>query len=54
MSDQRYEVKIPYLAGTKLEIDILRQVNDVEVVEPAELRGRMAERMGKAAAKYAG
>ena len=39
---------------TALEMDVLRHGKNVEVVEPAELRRRVAERLAKAAARYAG
>jgi predicted DNA-binding transcriptional regulator YafY len=35
-------------------MDILRHGENVEVVEPAELRKRVAERLAKAAAQYNG
>jgi predicted DNA-binding transcriptional regulator YafY len=50
----RYELKIPYSEAPELVMDILRHGENVEVVEPAELRKRVAERLGKAAARYAG
>jgi predicted DNA-binding transcriptional regulator YafY len=54
LPDGRYELKIPYSEAPELVMDILRHGENVEVVEPAELRKRVAERLGKAAAKYAG
>jgi predicted DNA-binding transcriptional regulator YafY len=54
LPDGRYELKIPYSEAPELVMDILRHGENVEVVEPAELRRRVAERLGKAAARYAG
>ena len=54
LPDGRYELMIPYSEAPELEMDILRHGENVEVVEPVELRKRVAERLGKAAAKYAG
>jgi predicted DNA-binding transcriptional regulator YafY len=54
LPDGRYELKIPYSEAPELVMDILRHGENVEVVEPAELRKRVAERLGKAAAKYSG
>ncbi len=54
LEDGRYELKIPYSEAPELVMDILRHGENVEVVEPAELRKRVAERLAKAAAKYAG
>ena len=54
LDDGRYELKIPYSEAPELVMDILRHGENVEVVEPAELRKRVAERLGKAAARYAG
>jgi len=53
LDDGRYELKIPYSEAPELVMDILRHGENVEVVEPAELRKRVAERLGKAAARYA-
>ena len=44
----------PYSEAPELVMDILRHGENVEVVEPAELRKRVAQRLVKAAAKYAG
>jgi len=52
--DGRYELKIPYSEAPELVMDILRHGENVEVVEPAELRRHIAERLAKAAARYAG
>jgi len=52
LTDGRYELKIPYSEAPELVMDILRHGDNVEVVEPAELRERVAERLGKAAARY--
>ncbi len=54
LEDGRYELKIPYSEAPELVMDILRHGENVEVVEPPELRKRVAERLGKAAAKYTG
>jgi predicted DNA-binding transcriptional regulator YafY len=54
LPDGRYELRIPYSEAPELVMDVLRHGENVEVVEPAELRKRVAERLAKAAAKYAG
>jgi predicted DNA-binding transcriptional regulator YafY len=54
LADGRYELKIPYSEAPELVMDILRHGENVEVVEPAELRKRVAERLAKAAARYKG
>jgi len=53
LPDGRYELKIPYSEAPELVMDILRHGENVEVVEPAELRKRVAERLEKAAGRYA-
>jgi len=53
LPDGRYELKIPYSEAPELVMDILRHGENVEVVEPPELRKRVVERLAKAAARYA-
>jgi predicted DNA-binding transcriptional regulator YafY len=52
LPDGCYELKIPYSEAPELVMDILRHGENVEVVEPAELRKRVAERLAKAAGRY--
>lgn len=54
LADGGLELRIPYAATPELEMDILRHGEQVRVVEPAELRARIARRLAEAAARYAG
>jgi predicted DNA-binding transcriptional regulator YafY len=54
LPDGGLELRIPYAATPELEMDILRHGEQVRVVEPAELRLRIAQRLAEAAARYAG
>jgi predicted DNA-binding transcriptional regulator YafY len=53
LEDGGYELRIPYGATPELEMDILRHGEHVEVVSPAALRRRVAERLAQAARRYA-
>jgi predicted DNA-binding transcriptional regulator YafY len=50
----RYELRVPYSDPSELELEILRHGENVEVMEPARLRARIAKRLGDAARLYAG
>jgi predicted DNA-binding transcriptional regulator YafY len=52
LDDGRYELRVPYLAETELVMDILRQGEQVEVVEPAALRRAVRTRLAAALARY--
>ena len=52
LDDGRYELRLPYLDDTELVMDLLRQGPVVEVLEPPELRAKMARRLHEAAAVY--
>jgi predicted DNA-binding transcriptional regulator YafY len=47
-----YELQVPYSDPTELIMEVLRYGPDVEVLGPASLRARVAERLREAAAKY--
>jgi predicted DNA-binding transcriptional regulator YafY len=49
----KYELKVPYSDPSELELEILRHGENVEVMEPARLRARIARRLGDAAKLYA-
>lgn len=51
--DGRYELKVPYADSRELEMDILRHGENVEVLEPASLRERIALRLTEARRRYA-
>jgi predicted DNA-binding transcriptional regulator YafY len=53
LPDGRYELRIPYSEANELVMDILRHGENVDVVEPAELRKHIAARLAKAAGRYA-
>ena len=53
LPDGGLELRIPYAATPELEMDILRHGEQVRVVEPAELRARIAQRLAEASARYA-
>lgn len=52
LRDGGYELRIPYGATPELEMDILRHGERVEVVSPAALRQRIAQRLADAAGRY--
>lgn len=54
LPDGRYELKVPYADSRELEMDVLRHGENVEVIEPVELREKIAQRLGAACAVYAG
>ncbi len=51
--DGSYVVEIPYSDDRELLLDILRYGSEVRVLEPAELRERVREELGRAARQYA-
>ena len=53
LPDGRYEMKLPYVDETELVMDLLRQGDEVTVVEPAGLRRAVKQRLERAAARYA-
>lgn len=53
LPDGGWELKVPYSGSPELEMDILRHGEQVEVVSPASLRQRIAERLAQAAGRYA-
>ena len=53
LPDGRFELKLPYLNPHELEMDILRHGENVEVMEPRELREGIAGRLAMAARRYA-
>lgn len=53
LPDGRYELKVPYADSRELEMDILRHGENVEVLEPASLRERIALRLTEARRRYA-
>jgi predicted DNA-binding transcriptional regulator YafY len=53
LPDGRYELKVPYADSRELEMDILRHGENVEVLEPASLRERIAQRLADARQRYA-
>lgn len=52
LDDGRYELRVPYVEETELVMDILRQAEQVEVVEPATLRRAVRARLVAALALY--
>lgn len=52
LDDGRYELRVPYARAEELMRDILAHGANVEVVEPAELRESVAERLRLAVAAY--
>lgn len=52
LDDGRYELRLPYGSETELVMDILRQGDEVEVLEPASLRKAVRDRLRAAAAQY--
>ncbi len=47
-----YELKLPYVDETELVMDVLRQGEQVQVIEPAALREAVRKRLGLAVAAY--
>ena len=47
-----YELKLPYVDETELVMDVLRQGEQVQVIEPAALRQAVRHRLGQAVAAY--
>jgi predicted DNA-binding transcriptional regulator YafY len=52
LDDGRYELRLPYVEETELVMDVLRQGEQVEVVEPASLRRAVRARLAAALALY--
>ncbi len=52
LDDGRYELRVPYVEETELVMDILRQGDQVEVVEPAALKRTVRARLEAALAQY--
>jgi len=52
LDDGRYELRVPYVEETELVMDILRQGEQVEVVEPAALKRTVRQRLEAALANY--
>lgn len=52
LDDGRYELRVPFVGDTELVMDILRQAEQVEVVEPASLRRAVRTRLEAALALY--
>ena len=52
LPDGGWELRLPYSASPELEMDILRHGEQVEVVEPPELRERIAQRLAASARRY--
>ena len=51
-AESRYILEVPYSDDTELLMDILKYGPQVEVLAPAELRGKVAQRLQEAAARY--
>jgi predicted DNA-binding transcriptional regulator YafY len=52
LPDGRYELRVPYVEETELVMDILRQGEQVEVVEPPALRRALRQRLAAALTLY--
>jgi predicted DNA-binding transcriptional regulator YafY len=52
LQDGRYELRLPYAEETELVMDVLRQGEQVEVVEPAALRRAVRAKLTAALAAY--
>ena len=50
--DGSWDLCLPYSSSEELEMDILRHGENVQVLEPADLRERVARRLGAARALY--
>ncbi len=53
LDDGAYELRLPYVDDTELVMDLLRQGDEVQVLEPPELARRVHQRLQAAAARYA-
>jgi predicted DNA-binding transcriptional regulator YafY len=53
LEDGGWELRLPYVDPTELVMDLLRQGEQVEVVEPASLRDEVRQRLHAAVALYA-
>ena len=51
-SDGRYVLEVPYAETPELVMEILKYGGDVEVLDPPELRERVAQSLAQAARKY--
>jgi predicted DNA-binding transcriptional regulator YafY len=51
-AETRYVLEVPYSDDTELLMDILKYGPQVEVLAPAELRAKVAQRLREAAAQY--
>ena len=54
LDDGRYEMRLPYVDDTELVMDVLRQGDQVQVIEPPELVHTVRARLAAAAALYGG
>jgi predicted DNA-binding transcriptional regulator YafY len=54
MDDGQFEMRLPYVDETELVMDVLRQGDQVKVLEPTELAASVALRLRAAAARYGG
>ena len=52
LDDGSYELKLPYVDETELVMDVLRQGEQVKVVQPAGLREAVKRRLGLAMQAY--
>jgi len=52
LEDGSWELRLPYVDPTELVMDLLRQGEQVEVIEPASLRDAVRGRLQRAAALY--
>jgi predicted DNA-binding transcriptional regulator YafY len=52
LDDGSYELRVPYSNALELTMDVLKYGPDVEVLEPAELREAVAERLNAASRIY--
>ena len=52
LDDGRFEMRLPYVDDTELVMDILRQGDEVQVTEPAELVQAVRRRLAAAVAQY--
>ena len=54
LADGQFEMRLPYVDETELVMDVLRQGDQVRVLEPADLAQRVQQRLLAAAARYEG
>jgi len=52
LPDGRYELRLPYAEPHELVMDILRHGEQVEVIEPDELRAEVVRRLQLAVGRY--